>query len=255
MRIIKGIAVILLLACILFSCSNGSDGYDDPIKEYDFEEEIKVLGDGGIFRVNGKTFIIDETKVIILKVVNLSDRAYSFRVIGSYSDANGNRVSTTENNYSGMPPGFTGYLILRPGVTFEDVKLRYFSEEFERETTVDSIKSGNYVDFVAHAYWKNPYDLINGTVDSDSILSYWFYIDFKSVGKEIGYRSTIAVFDSNGELFGVYDKGGTVTPAHKQLAFHVEYPDVPWDDTYQVPDNLMGDITAVWSFYDTYPVD
>ena len=253
-RFIKIALACLLLCSMLPSCREKEIVNEDPIKEYDFEEEVETA-EGGIFRVCGKDYVLDGAKVVILKVTNLSDRAYNFKALSSYFDKDGKRTANSFDEFSGMAPGFTGYLILRPGVTFEDVKLRYFSEDFERETTADLIKAGNNVDFVAHAYWKDFNDFFEQTDDSDSILSYWFYLDFRSVRKEIGYLSTIAIFDGNGELFGVYDKGGTVTSTHSQLAFHVEYPDIPWDDTYQVPDNLMGDITAVWSFYYTYPVD
>lgn len=243
MKAVKFLAIAVaaaLLILLLPRCESPMhDG--DPIAGYD-KTTVVLTDEKGDFTVSQKKYGYGDEDVEVLKLENGTGEAYDVMIIAHFKLEDVVKTTKRPKKLFGIPAGYSGYVLIRPEIGYESCELHVTLSPCKGETPLSSLKFGTDLDL-----------LVTSIRDYEKVffpgagVTYNMTTPFRhETEKTIYVQYSYIAFDSDGEIFMIYDKSQTFSEISND-SVEIRYG-VPCEgsiDDYRLPDNLKGNLHAV----------
>lgn len=253
------LAVVLLLT-LLTGCKNDSGNSDievtikGTISDYDKENVVPVdeqsSSDVGML-VKEKKCVYGDENVMILRVENQTENAYSISISGRFMDADGRTVATKNKTFKGFAPGFGTYFVFQPNKSFESFSYTLTAKPYEGEALSQYFEVGEDIKLVTEKLMRDPET--KNTFEKPCVGVGVVYPLRNNGAKALHYAADFVLFDKNGEIYMIDDQ-----LQEKSLASHEEgrndavfrpcfVSETLWEnkDDFVMPEELQGELVAI----------
>jgi len=199
-------SILLMFALLLTGCGQKVVGKQYEINNFDTEIE------------NNKGFVLKEKKmeygdenILLISAESELDKAVTLHLVITYKDADGKQIKKDSKSIEGFAAGDSQYIVLRPEIAFAQHSYIIVVEDFEgvAEKTEEPLEFGEitfaktmrYNDELAWEDDLTEFPTIRGKIDLTNPTDITYSL-----------KTTIFVFDKNGELYNISTASGTVPP-------------------------------------------
>ena len=240
------IFITLLLVLPLTACGDtpadttpsGSDptpGNNTPASNY-----YRITGDTKMeqgFQLTGKKYTYKNKDCLLVDVENKTDKNYTVSLRVHYFDAEGKEIKSQKQVFSGWAAGYQKYFFFQPSISFAAYTYTLELEEYADECYAqDYIAASSCKLSEGHDYDQSHQKLrvLYADVEMKNLSSQALYVK--------GYY---IVLDHNGEIFLVSTHGGGLRQSGLKIS-SLPLCSVPWSETLVWPEELKGDVNAIF---------
>ena len=243
--------LILFITAVVCGCQNDTADAQEPIKQYDAENEIPIDGEEHGFLISEKTYKYEDGNVLILNAENMTDNAYTVVITAEFFDDNGESVKNLTKIFEGFPKGYKNYFVFSPETAFNSYKYEVETKPYDNETYANYLSARTVVKATSFPMGG---DLDGNAYDKPRVsLLMNFPLECNYPEEEsLIYSADFVVFDNEGEIFMIDSKLNaasiTYSPEGNSISRTYIFPEnIEWDG-FKLPENLKGDLSCIVAF-------